>query len=269
MKVVLFCGGLGTRIREFSETIPKPMIPVGDHPILWHLMSYYSLQGHNEFVLCLGYKAEIIKQYFLSHRRQATADCVGFNDDIQVLGACQQDWRVTLADTGLWRNIGERLCLVRECVAGEEMFLANYSDGLADANLNELIEIFKKSNKVAALLAVRPSFSLHMIDFDQSGSVLGLRRTQDANIWINGGFFILRQKVFDYIEPGEELVEAPFQRLIKDNQLIAFKHESFWRPMDTLKDKQILEEMYQKGIMPWRVNAAPPPTRIAVQGGGR
>jgi len=269
MKVVLFCGGLGTRIREFSESIPKPMIPVGDRPILWHLMNYYSLQGHNEFILCLGYKADIIKQYFLSHQPQTSAGRVGFNGDIQVLGEYQQDWRVTLVDTGLWRNIGERLCSVRKYLAGEEVFLANYSDGLADANLNELIEIFKKSDKTAALLAVRPSFSLHMVDFDQSGRVLGLRPTQHANMWVNGGFFILRQKVFDYIEPGEELVEAPFQRLIEHNQLIAFRHDSFWRPMDTLKDKQILEEMFQQGIMPWRLNTAPRPAGIVVHGGSR
>jgi NDP-sugar pyrophosphorylase family protein len=181
-----------------------------------------------------GYKADIIKQYFLSRQPRTSAGCVGFDGAVQVLGECQQDWRVTLVDTGLWRNIGERLFSARKYLAGDEVFLANYSDGLADANLNELIEIFKKSNKAAALLAVRPSFSLHMVDFDQSSSVLGLRPTQNANMWVNGGFFIMRQKVFDYIKPGEELVEAPFQRLIEHNQLIAFKHESFWRPMDTL-----------------------------------
>jgi glucose-1-phosphate cytidylyltransferase len=270
MKVVLFCGGLGTRIRDVSESIPKPMIPVGDQPILWHLMNYYSLQGHKDFILCLGYKANIIKQFFLSHHPQDFADHVasGLDGDVQVLGDSQQDWRVTLVDTGLWRNIGERLCSVRKYLAGEEIFLANYSDGLADANLNELIEIFNKSNKAVAFLAVRPSFSLHMVDFDHSGNVLGLRPTQKADMWVNGGFFIMRQKVFNYIEPGEELVEAPFQRLIEDNQLMAFKHESFWRPMDTLKDKQVLEDLFEQGIMPWRLDAAPASAGIAVPGGG-
>jgi glucose-1-phosphate cytidylyltransferase len=268
MKVVLFCGGLGTRIRDFSEAIPKPMIPVGDQPILCHLMTYYSLQGHREFILCLGYKADLIRKFFLSHQQQASVYSgeAESNNEVKALRHSEQDWRVTLVDTGLWQNIGERLCAVRKFLAGEEIFLANYSDGLADANLNELIETFKKSNKAAAFLAVRPSFSLHMVDFDQSGGVLGLRPTKKADMWVNGGFFIFRQRVFDYIKPGEELVEKPFQRLIEDNALMAFKHESFWKPMDTLKDKQVLDDMFQRGITPWRLDTYP---AVAVQGANR
>jgi glucose-1-phosphate cytidylyltransferase len=217
MKVVLFCGGFGTRIRDVSESIPKPMIPVGNQPILWHLMNYYSGQGHKDFILCLGYKANIIKKFFLSHHPEDFAVGIAseLEGDVQVLDDAQQDWRVTLVDTGLGRNVGERLCSVRKYLAGEEILLANYSDGLADANLNELIEVFKRSNKAAAFLAVRPSFSLHMVDFDHSGNVLGLRPTHKADM-VNGGFFIMRQTVFDYMEPGEELVEAPFQRLIEE-----------------------------------------------------
>jgi len=145
---------------------------------------------------------------------------------------------------------------VREHVAGEEMFLANYSDGLADVNLPEMIEAFRASGKTACFLATRPSFSLHLVDIDATGGVRGLRATQDSDLWINGGFFIFRSGVFDYMRPGEELVEAPFKRLIEADELLAFKHEGFWRPMDTLKDKQVLEDMVERGLMPWRIGPA-------------
>ena len=171
MKTVLFCGGLGTRIRDYSDSIPKPMIPVGDKPILWHLMHYYSQFGHKDFVLCLGYKAKVIKEFFLNYRPQIYADCVvsGFGAAIETLGDPQQDWRITMIDTGLWRNIGERLFAVREYVEGEEMFLANYSDGLADVDLPVMIETFRQSGKIACFLAVRPPFSMHLVEMDGIG----------------------------------------------------------------------------------------------------
>jgi glucose-1-phosphate cytidylyltransferase len=256
MKTVLFCGGLGTRIRDVSENIPKPMLPIGDKPILWHLMHYYSQFGHKDFVLCLGYKANVVKDFFLNYKPQSFADCVvsGFGEKVEILGAPQQDWRVTMIDTGIWRNIGQRLWAVREHVVGEEMFFANYSDGLSDANLSEMTELFRASGKVGCFLAVRPSFSLHLVDIEPTGKVDRIRASQDANLWINGGFFIFRKEIFDYMAEGDELVEAPFRRLIEADQLMAIKHEGFWRPMDTLKDKQILEDLVEKGTMPWRLN---------------
>jgi glucose-1-phosphate cytidylyltransferase len=258
MKTVLFCGGLGTRIRDVSESIPKPMIPIGDKPILWHLMHYYSQFGHKDFVLCLGYKANVVKEFFLNYRPQTYADCVvsGFGDNVEILGDPQQDWRIAMIDTGIWRNIGQRLLSVREHVAGEDMFLANYSDGLSDVNLDEMIEAFRASRKIACFLAVRPSFSMHLVDMRPSGKVNRIRASQEANLWINGGFFIFRNEIFDNIKPGDELVEAPFQRLIDADQLMAFRHEGFWRPMDTLKDKQVLEDLVDKGTMPWLINGA-------------
>ena len=206
-------------------------------------------------MLCLGYKANVIKEFFLNYRPHIYADCVvsGFGDNIETLGDPQRDWRITMIDTGLWRNIGERLLAVRAHVEGEEMFLANYSDGLSDVDLPAMIEAFTKSGKVACFLAVRPSFSLHLVDMEASGRVNGLRATQDADLWINGGFFIFRSEIFDYLRDGEELVEAPFRRLIEADQLLAFKHEGFWRPMDTLKDKEVLEDMVEQGSMPWRL----------------
>jgi glucose-1-phosphate cytidylyltransferase len=264
MKTVLFCGGLGTRIRDVSESLPKPMIPIGDKPILWHLMHYYSQFGHKDFVLCLGYKANVIKDFFLNYKPQTYADCVvsGFGQKVEILGDPQQDWRVTMIDTGIWRNIGQRLWAVREHVADEEMFYANYSDGLCDVNLQEMTEMFRASGKVACFLAVRPSFSLHLVDIRPTGRVARLRSSQDANLWINGGFFIFRKEIFEYMTDGDELVEAPFRRLIEADQLMAIRHEGFWRPMDTLKDKQSLEDLVERGAMPWRLSEA---SRLAAE----
>lgn len=258
MKTVLFCGGLGTRIRDYSENIPKPMIPVGGKPILWHLMSYYSQYGHRDFVLCLGYKANVIKEFFLNYKPHIYSDCVvsGFNGEVESLEDPQQDWRVTMIDTGVWRNIGERLLAVRAHLENEEMFLANYSDGLSDVDLPTMIETFRQSGKVGCFVAARPTFSLHLVEMDPDGKVNGICSTQEANLWVNGGFFIFRPKIFEYVREGEELVEAPFRRLIEDDELLAFRHEGFWRPMDTLKDKEVLEDLVERGRTPWRANQA-------------
>ena len=258
MKTVLFCGGLGTRIRDYSESVPKPMIPIGGKPILWHLMSYYSQFGHNDFILCLGYKANVIKEFFLNFQPHIYSDCVvsRFGSSVETLGDSQQDWRVTLIDTGVWRNIGERLLAVRHHVEDEEMFLANYSDGLSDVDLPTMIDTFKRSGKVACFVAARPAFSLHFVEIGPDGKVGGLRATKDTDVWINGGGFIFRREIFDYMCDGEELVEQPFQRLIDDDQLLAFRHEGFWRPMDTLKDKEVLEDLVDQGRMPWRIGGA-------------
>lgn len=260
MKVVLFCGGLGTRIREYSETIPKPMIPLGQQPILWHIMNYYSELGHSDFVLCLGHKANIIKEFFLNYRPQTYSDCVvsNFGSDVRMLGTPQQDWRITMIDTGIWRSIGERLWAVREHVKNEPYFLANYSDGLSDVDLTRMIEDFKASGKVASFLAVRPPLSLHFADIAPDGRVTAFRTSQQSEMWINGGFFIFRQDIFDYMRPGEDLVEKPFDRLIEKGLLTAHKHDGFWRAMDTLKDKQVFEDMIENGKTPWRVGSCRP-----------
>jgi glucose-1-phosphate cytidylyltransferase len=254
MKVVLFCGGMGTRIREYSEQIPKPMIPVGHQPILWHVMQYYSHYGHRDFILTLGYKANIIKEFFLSYRPQAFADCVvsGFGAHVELLSKPEQDWRVTLIDTGIWRNIGERLWAVRDQVMGEEFFLANYSDGLTDVDFDDMLERFKQSGKLACFLAVRPPLTYHLADIDDDGRVREFRSSERSDMWINAGYFILRPQIFEYMREGEELVLEPFSRLIADGQLMAYQHEGFWRCMDNLKDRQALEEMVEQGRMPWR-----------------
>ncbi|HET6389442.1 sugar phosphate nucleotidyltransferase [Hyphomicrobium sp.] len=257
MKVVLFCGGLGTRIRDYSEAIPKPMIPVGPQPILFHVMQYYSQFGHRDFILCLGYKANVIREYFRSFDPSTYSDCTisNFGRNVEILGPQPPDWRVTLVDTGVWRNIGQRLLAVKHIVQNEEYFLANYSDGLSDAPLPEMISYLKKSGAVGLFVAVRPPFNFHLAEFGRDGAVNRMRSSQESEIWINGGYFVFSNKIFDYIQEGEELVLEPFNRLIAERRLIAFKYEGFWRAMDTLQDKRVLEEMVEKGSMPWRIHS--------------
>ena len=254
MKVVLFCGGLGTRIREYSESVPKPMIPIGHQPILWHVMNYYSQYGHKDFVLCLGYKANTVKEFFLNYKTQTYGDVIVEGSKVELLGPREEDWRVTMIDTGVWRNIGSRLWAVRDHVKNEEMFCANYSDGLSDVNLDDMIEKFKKSDKIACFLAVHPPVTYHLADIAADGKVNAFITSDVSEIWINGGFFLLKPEIFDYMSDGEELVVEPFARLIKENKLMAYKHTGFWRSMDTLRDRQVLEDMMEKGEMPWKVN---------------
>lgn len=255
MKVVLFCGGLGTRIREYSESVPKPMIPIGHQPILWHVMQYYSQYGHRDFVLCLGYKANVVKNYFLNYNQAANSDCTisQFGGKVELLGERPADWRVSLVDTGIWRNIGQRLLAVRHFVQDEEIFLANYSDGLTDAPLANMIERFKRSDKIACFIAIHPPITFHLASFDENGTVQRISASSESEMWINGGYFIFRREIFDYIQEGEELVDQPFKRLIDCGGLMAYRYEGFWRAMDTLKDRQVLEEMVERGDTPWHV----------------
>ena len=180
------------------------------------------------------------------------ASVSGFGANVELLQEPEEDWRVTLIDTGIWRNIGERLWAVRDHVKNEEIFLANYSDGLTDVNLDDMVARFRRSGKLACFLAVRPPLTYHLADIEADGRVREFRSSDRSDIWINAGYFILRPEIFDYMNEGEELVLEPFWRLIEDNQLMAYKHEGFWRCMDNLKDRQVLEEMVEQGRMPWR-----------------
>ena len=228
------------------------MIPIGHEPVLWHVMQYYSQYGHTDFVLCMGYKATVIKNFFLGYKPQTYADCVISGSKVELLGKPHEDWRIALIDTGIWRNIGERLWAVRSHVQDEEMFLANYTDGLTDVELNEMIARFRESGKVACFLAVRPPLTFHLADIDASGRVRALDNSERADLWMNGGYFIMRPEIFNYMREGEELVVEPFRRLIEADQLLAYKHVGFWRAMDTLRDRQALEDLVEQGQMPWR-----------------
>jgi glucose-1-phosphate cytidylyltransferase len=255
MKVVLFCGGEGMRMREYSDVIPKPMVPLGYRPILWHIMRYYAHYGIRDFILCLGYRGDVIKEYFVDYKEWLSNDFVisRGGKKIQMLNRDIDDWNVTFVDTGRVANIGERLVAVRDHIGDDEVFLANYADVLTDVPLTALLEHFYRQDKIASFLAVRPSQTFHVVDIAANGQVQRLQLASEAGVWVNGGFFVLRRELFDYIRPGEELVLEPFSRLIAANQLTAFRHEGFWVGMDTFKERQALEEMYSKGRAPWAV----------------
>jgi glucose-1-phosphate cytidylyltransferase len=255
LKVVLFCGGQGLRLREYADGIPKPMAPIGLRPVLWHVMRYYSHFGHKDFILCLGHKGEVIKEYFLRYSEALSNDFVLLKggQTLELLNTDIQDWRITFADTGLDATIAQRLLSVRGHLDGEEMFLANYADVLTDAPLNQLVEAFRQSGKVAAFLRVRPNYTFHIVSTTDASVVSSIRHVRESDVWINGGYFILRQEIFDYIRPGEELVEEPFRRLVDEGELVAYGYEGFWEPMDTLKEMQHLETLYQLGRPPWAV----------------
>ena len=255
MKVVLFCGGLGTRLKEYSETIPKPMVEIGHRPIMWHLMKYYAHYGHTEFILCLGYGGEVIRNYFLNYNECLSNDFVLSDGGrtVTLLNQDISDWTITFVDTGLNSNIGQRLMAVKRFLGNDEHFLANYADGLSDLDLSAYIEQFHRHGKAASFLCVRLSQSFHVVTLALDGEVTSIQPVQDADLWINGGYFIFHREIFDYMRPGEDLVVEPFQRLIAQNQLVAYRNPGFWACMDTYKEKQTLDELYHRGNAPWVV----------------
>jgi glucose-1-phosphate cytidylyltransferase len=255
MKVVLFCGGLGLRLREARDGMPKPMSLIGPRPILWHVMRYYAHFGHRDFVLCLGYRGDAIKDYFLHYNEALSNDFVlsDGGKSLEFLKTDIQDWRITFVDTGLRALVGERLRAVRHHLDGEELFLANYGDTLTDAPLDDLIADFQRRGAIAAFLCARPTYTFHLVSLEEDGLVSSIQHVQESDTWINGGYFMFRREIFDYLDEGHDLVEEGFRRLIEAGQLIAYRHEGFWAPMDTLKDRQALEEMYESGRPPWGV----------------
>jgi glucose-1-phosphate cytidylyltransferase len=255
MKVVLFCGGLGMRLRDYAENVPKPMVPLGYRPIIWHLMKYYAHFGHRDFILCLGYRGDQIKNYFLNYEEGVSNDFILSEGGRkrQLLTSDIEDWKITFVETGMSSNIGQRLLAVKKHLAGEEMFLANYSDGLSDQCLNAQIEAFRKDGAVASFLSVKPNLSYHFVSTDEQGRVESFRDIAQSGLRVNGGFFVFRQEIFDNIREGEELVMEPFQRLVEKNQLLAHTYDGFWMPMDTAKDKARLDELYATGKPPWFV----------------
>ena len=255
MKVVLFCGGMGMRMRDYSEAIPKPMVPIGYRPILWHVMKYYAHYGHKDFILCLGYRADTIKKYFLEYDECLSNDFVlsQGGKGLELLASDIHDWRITFVDTGLTSNIGRRLKAVEKHLAGEDTFLANYSDGLSDVDLRAVIDTLRHSNGVACFVSVKPKASFHLIEADAGGVVRRIDHITKTGARINGGFFAFRQEIFQHVQDGEELVEEPFRRLIAAGRLVTYRHEGFWACMDTFKEKQELEDIYAQGKAPWAV----------------
>jgi len=245
------------RLREYSETIPKPMVNIGYRPILWHVMKYYAHYGHKDFILCLGYRADAVKNYFLNYNECASNDFVlsGGGKKLELLSSDIHDWRIIFADTGIHSNIGQRLKAVEKYLEGEEEFLANYSDGLTDLPLPQQLEHFHQQGKIASFLCVRPNLSYHLVSLQEgSGNLVsGIHAINGGSVRINGGFFIFKKKIFDYIGEKEELVNGPFHRLMEEKQLIGYPYDGFWASMDTFKDKQQLESLCAGGVAPWEV----------------
>jgi glucose-1-phosphate cytidylyltransferase len=260
MKVVLFCGGLGMRLRDYAENVPKPMVPIGYRPVIWHLMRYYAHYGHKEFILCLGYRGDVVKEYFLNYEECVSNDFVlseGGRNRV-LINSDIEDWRITFVDTGLNTNIGERLKAVEPHLAGEEMFLANYSDGLTDLPLPKQIADLRQRNKIASFLCVRPNLSYHFVA-SKNGIVSEFRDIAHSGLRVNGGFFAFRREIFDYLRLGEELVLEPFQRLLGAEELVAYEYDGFWMPIDTAKDKKRIDDLYESGNAPWQVWKKPHP----------
>lgn len=259
MKVVIFCGGLGTRLREASDTIPKPLVNIGVRPIIWHMMKYFAHYGHKDFILCLGYRGQMIKRYFLDYDPYESGDLI-MRDAGKTLDPPASDiadWSITFAETGLHSNLGQRLSAVRHYLGNDEMFIANYGDQLSDLPLPEYLQTFKKTDCVAGFVAVQPSQSFHTVEMTDGGLVTDVKPITESDTWINGGYMVLRREIFDYMRDGEELVEQPFQRLIEARKLFAYRYHGFWKAMDTFKDKITFDRMDGTGNRPWEIWGKP------------
>ncbi len=267
MKVVLFCGGLGMRLRDYSENVPKPLVKIGGMPILWHVMKYYAHFGHTDFILCLGHQAEAIKEYFLNYSECFSNDFILSNGgkNIELLSRDIQNWRIHFANTGARANIAQRLKAVQKFLKGEDAFLANYADGLTDLPLPHLIDFFQRKGNIATFVNVKPNLSYHFVSVKNGGTVTAIKDIQNSNIRINGGYYVFKKEIFDYLDEESELVERPFQKLIEEGQLMTYRYDGFWASMDTFKDKQMLEDMYLSGNAPWQVwKSEPGRTRESV-----
>lgn len=242
------------RLQGYSENVPKPLVKIGYRPILWHIMKYYAYYGHKDFILCLGYKADVIKKYFLEYDEYITNDFTIKNGNtIELFDSDIHDWQITFVDTGLHSCVGERLYAVRHLLKDEEMFLANYADGVTDLPLPDMVDFFRERDKTASFVGVEPNSTFHTVSADEDGVVRDISVATQSGMRINGGFFVFTNEIFEHMKEGEELVEEPFTRLIEKEELITYKYDGFWACMDTFKEKQLLEDIHQKGNAPWEV----------------
>ena len=254
MKVVLFCGGLGMRMRDGVTSAPKPMAMIGDRPLLWHVMRYYAYFGHTDFVLCLGYGASAVKDFFLTYDETRSNDFVlNGGGQVELFNRDIADWRITFVDTGLHSSIGERLRRVRRLVRDEEMFLANYADVFTDAPLSDMVSRFAATDASVSLLAVPLQSSHHVVGINENGVITRVTPVRELMQWENGGYFIMRPEIFDHIREGEDLVEDALARLVPQGKVIAYPHKGYWTPADTVKERAQMEEMYYQGNCPWMI----------------
>jgi len=271
MKVVLFCGGLGMRMRMGDDPRPKPMMTIGSRPVLWHIMRYYAYFGYHDFILCLGYGAQVVKDYFLRYDETASNDFVltGGGRNVELLSTDITDWRITFVDTGIETQIGERLRRVRRYLGDDEIFLAHYGDVLTDAPMDQLVRRLETADAAGSLLAIKPPASFHLVDIDErTQRIGGFQSAAELPMRINGGFFVLRQEIFDYIGPGEDLVTDGCEKAARAGRMLAIPYDGFWAPMDTLKERAHLEGLYISGKSPWtlwRQNGRRAPALAVVQ----
>jgi glucose-1-phosphate cytidylyltransferase len=255
MKVVILAGGLGTRISEETQVKPKPMVEIGGKPILWHIMKIYSHYGYNDFIICLGYKGHMIKDWFRDHyfhNSDVTLDIA--NNSVNYHKSNAENWKVTLVDTGDNSMTGGRLKRVKEHI-GDETFMFTYGDGVADINIAELVKFHKSHGGIATVTTVTPEGRFGVVNIDEGNKVISFQEKHDNKNKINGGFFVLEPKVFDYLNEGDATVfeKKPLETLAEEGQLYSFLHPGFWKPMDTLSDKIRLEDMWQKNAALWKV----------------
>lgn len=255
MKVVILAGGMGTRLSEETVSIPKPMIEIGGKPILWHIMKIYSSFGYNDFIICLGYKGYMVKEYFshyFLHMNDITINMA--NSEVETHTKFSEPWKVTLVDTGQNTMTGGRLKRVEKYV-GQETFMMTYGDGVGNVNIKELVAAHKKNNKLATITAVQPTGRFGALDLHDNNMVRAFyEKPIGDRTWVNGGFFVLEPQVFKYIKDDSTTWEKdPLEKLGQDNQMVAFKHSGFWKPMDTMRDKSELEIMWQSGKAPWKI----------------
>ena len=256
LKVVLLAGGFGTRISEESTLKPKPMIEIGGKPILWHIMKQYSHHGYNEFVILLGYKSYMIKEYFANyflHQSDVTIDLK--NNDMEIHNNSSEPWKVTLVDTGLNSMTGGRIKRSQKYI-GDEPFMLTYGDGVSNINIKDLVEFHKTHQGALTMTSVQPEGRFGALDIQDNGQVSSfIEKPKGDGHWINAGFFVCEPKIFDYITEGDATVfeQAPLVNMAKDAEINAYKHTGFWKPMDTLRDKMALNKMYDDGKAPWVV----------------
>jgi glucose-1-phosphate cytidylyltransferase len=256
MKVVILAGGYGTRISEESHLKPKPMIELGGKPILWHIMKIYSYYGFNDFIICLGYKGYVIKEYFANYFLHESDICFNFrnHNHMEILNNTAEPWKVTLVDTGLNTMTGGRIKRIQKYI-GSETFLMTYGDGVSNVNISKLVEFHKQNNKIATLTAIQPPGRFGSLDITDENTITGfVEKPIGETGWVNGGFMVLESSVFDLIENDDSVFEKkPLEELAKSKQLVSFKHDGFWQPMDTLRDKNFLESLWQSNQAPWKV----------------
>lgn len=254
MKAVILCGGLGTRLREQTEFRPKPMVEVGGKPILWHIMKTFAHHGITEFVVCIGYKGEVIKEYFLDYeaRNNDFTITLGRSHDLEFHDQhLESDWRVTVADTGYDTQTGGRVKRVQRYV-GDERFMVTYGDGVADVDIGKLLAFHESHGKAATLTSVRPLSRFGVLDLEDGGTVTDFREKPQVDGWVNAGYFVFEPSVFDYIGDDSVLEQAPLEALAKDSELMAYRHDGFWQPMDTYRESKLLNDLWDTGA-PWKV----------------